>query len=147
MTAPRPVTAQRPADVVEEDAVIEVASYCARPACRQQFQQVRGRGRPREFCSEICRRASDKEYKQARAMVDHLQSLLTRSKYDVAAFGRGDDDLVPLDVEERHMANASAAVQRAQAVVEWARDADERLLSELRLLVDAVKPVVDDLTS
>lgn len=128
---------------VDDGFEIELAGYCGRPSCRKQFQQIQGRGRRREFCSDTCRRGADKDYKRAKAMVEHFEALVTRSKYDLASFGRGDEEIATPEAQLRTIAAAGAALQRAHAVLEWAQGGDERLLSELRLLVEAVAPAIE----
>jgi hypothetical protein len=122
---------------------IELTGYCGWPSCRKPFPQTTGRGRRREFCSETCRRGADRDYKRAKAMVEHFEKLLTRSRYDVAAFGRGDEEVETPEVQARLVADANAALQRARAVLEWAQGGDQRLLNELRLLVEGVAPVIE----
>lgn len=119
---------------------LELAGYCARPMCRNQFQQATGRGRPRDYCSDTCRRLADRDYKRARAIVAHFESLAERSRHDVAAFGRAQEELeathpqaMPIDVNPA----LAAALARADAVLEFFPDRDDRLLGELRALRDA----------
>lgn len=130
-----------------EDSDFELTGYCGRPSCRRPFAQTGGRGRRREFCSDLCRRGADRDYKRARAMVAHFEELLERSRHDVAAFGRSPDlesaepnSTVSTDASR---AVAFAAVQRAQAVLTFADKGDERLFDELRLIVEAVGPQFD----
>jgi hypothetical protein len=129
--------------VADDVFEIELTGYCGWPSCRKPFPQTTGRGRRKEFCSETCRRGADRDYKRARAMVEHFEKLLTRSRYDVATFGRGDEEVETPDVQARLFADANAALQRAQAVLEWAQVGDQRLLVELRLLVEGVAPVIE----
>lgn len=127
------------------DVELDLVTYCARPMCRAEFRQNVGRGRRRDYCSETCRRLADRDYKRAKAMVAHFEELAARYRHDVAAFGRAGDELnepghrSPLDTDR---AQARAALARAGAVLEFAADQDDRLLTELRVLHDAVAPVV-----
>ena len=123
---------------------IDLLDYCARPLCRKEFRQSTGRGRRRDYCSETCRRIADREYKQAKAMVEHFERLSERSRYDVRAFGRAADDLdtstdIPVDVARER---ANAGIARARAVLQFADGADPRLIAELRQLCDALEPAV-----
>ena len=59
------------------------------PMCRRAFTRVVGPGRPQAFCSEVCRRAAEKELRQARSMLAHFEDLTAQLRVDIAAFGRG----------------------------------------------------------
>ena len=78
-------------------------------------------------------------------MVDHFAQLLERSRYDVAAFGRGDEDdgasLTP-EAQALLLTRAYGVIQRAEGMLEVVEDHDNRWLRELRNLVSAVSPVV-----
>ena len=119
---------------------VELFAYCARPLCRKEFHFVLGRGRPRDFCSETCRRQADVDYKRAKAMVEHFDRLARLHRYDVLAFGRSTDG--PEMDEQVAMERARAAVGRADAVVRFAGDADPLLVEELTRLADAIRPLL-----
>lgn len=122
----------------------DFADYCARPMCRKEFRQSAGRGRRRDYCSETCRRLADRDYKRAKALVEHFDGLARRSRHDVLAFGRAADDLgaessISDDVA---LERASSALARVRAVLQFAGGSDERLVSELEALCDAVGPAI-----
>ena len=127
-----------------DDGDFDLVDYCARPMCRKEFRQSVGRGRRRDYCSETCRRLADRDYKRAKATVEHFERLAERSRHDVRAFGRAADELdgdlmVGADVARER---AGAAIARAQAVLQFAGDADPRLVGELRYLLEAVRPAL-----
>ena len=131
----------------EIDDDFEFADYCARPMCRKEFRQSTGRGRRRDYCSEACRRLADRDYKRAKAMVESFERLARRSRHDVLAFGRtaddiGDDGSISDDVA---LERATAGIARARAVLQFASDAEPRLVAELRGLCEAVTPAVSRL--
>lgn len=129
-------------------ADFEIAEYCGRLSCRKPIVQPGGRGRRREFCSETCRRGADREYKRAKALVEHFEQYLRRTRYEVAAYGRkaeADSGFRTPEEEVQAQSAARAAVSRAEAVLEYVDgEANDRFLSELRRLVDAVNPVVGE---
>jgi len=80
--AARSLAADRSARVGD---VQELPDYCARPSCRREFVRVVGRGRPQTFCSEVCRRAAEKELRHARSRLAHFEELTAQLKIDIAA--------------------------------------------------------------
>ncbi len=128
----------------DDREAIDLVDYCARPMCRKEFRHSTGRGRRRDYCSETCRRLADRDYKRAKAMVEHFEALADRSRSDVRAFGRATDDLddasdVPADVARER---ATAGVARARAVLRFAEGSDPLLVAELRELCDALEPAL-----
>lgn len=78
----------------EGTAVETLMARCARPCCRRAFAREIARGRPREFCSDECRRDAEVEYKRAQAVVAHFEKQVAVARLDLATFGR-DDALAP----------------------------------------------------
>lgn len=121
----------------------DFVDYCARPMCRKEFRRNAGRGRRRDYCSETCRRLADRDYKRAKAMVDQFERLARRSRHDVLAFGRASEQDGGQPSEEIALERALRALGRAESVLRFASDADERLLTEIRTLCDDVRPLVE----
>lgn len=129
----------------EADGDFEIAEYCGRLSCGKVIVQTAGRGRRREFCSETCRRGADREYKRAKALVEHFEAYLRKTRHEVAAYGRkadADRGLQTLEEEAAVHAAAAAAVSRAEGILDFAGTDDGRFLEELRRLVEAVGPLV-----
>jgi hypothetical protein len=125
------------------DDQFDLPDLCARPQCRKEFRQQVGRGRKKDYCSETCRRLADRDYKRARATVEHFEKLARRSRHDVLAFGRSADEGGGASVsEEVAIARATDALGRAEAVLRFVSDADERLVEELQALCDGVRVLV-----
>lgn len=140
MTEPE-LTVAATGEVVDDQ--FDLPDVCARPQCRQEFRQTVGRGRKKDYCSETCRRLADRDYKRAKATVEHFDKLARRSRHDVLAFGRtadGPDDASVSD--EILVATAVGALNRAEAVLRFASGADERLVTELQALCDGVRGLV-----
>lgn len=123
----------------------ELPDYCARPACRRSFTRVVGPGRPQAFCSEVCRRSSEKELRQAKSRLTHFTALVEQMRIDVAAFSRtgGTDDAMSdtLPSPDVHR-TAQDAVHRVSGVLAFLADSDDPLARELSALHAAVAPVV-----
>lgn len=122
---------------------VEIASYCGRLTCGKAFIQSAGRGRPKEFCSETCRRGADRDYKRARGRANLLDEQLRRTRHEVAAYGRKPEEgqLTPAERMQAEI-EAQAALIRATTVLELGATS-ERVLTELQALVAAVRPVLD----
>lgn len=122
----------------------DLVDYCARPKCRTEFRQSAGRGRRRDYCSETCRRIADKEYKQAKATVEHFERLAERSRHDVRAFGRSADELDSTSEVSAEVAveRAKGAIERARAVLRFADDSDDAYAIELRVLSESLEPAL-----
>ena len=123
----------------------DLVEYCGRLTCRKPIVQTAGRGRRREFCSETCRRGADREYKRAKAMVEHFETNLSKTRYEVAAYGRKAEVdsgfRTPAD-DAAILETARVALGRADAILEYVPGGDERFLDELRRLAEAVRPLV-----
>lgn len=69
------------------DDAIEAGSVCERIGCWQTFVVTLGRGRPRRYCSDECRRQADADRKRCAARVERLRDLLRREEHLLAAMG------------------------------------------------------------
>lgn len=127
----------------DEDGDFQLAEYCGRLSCKKLIAQTPGRGRRREYCSETCRRGADREYKRAKALVEHSERILRKTRHEVAAYGRRDAESLPTPEEEvLRWATAHSALTRAQAVLEFDAALPEASRAELARLVEAVSPIV-----
>jgi hypothetical protein len=122
----------------------DLVDYCSRPACRREFRRTSGPGRRQAYCSEVCRRAVDREYRKTTQRLAHFEGVVEQLRADVAAFGRSiDTDAEPpgtVSAEGRRL--AEDAVVRAGGVVAFLRNSDDPIATELRTLYEAVAPVL-----
>tara|TARA_Y100000815_G_scaffold272377_1_gene301174 strand:- start:12470 stop:12904 length:435 start_codon:yes stop_codon:yes gene_type:complete len=131
--------------VVDVDPDFEIVEYCGRLSCRKPILQSSGRGRRKEFCSDTCRRGADRDYKRAKALVEHFEQSLRRTRHEVAAYGRkaeADSGFRTPEEESAVLGAAQEAIGRAEGIIEFATETDDRYLAELRRLVEAVSPAV-----
>lgn len=127
----------------DADDQFELPDLCARPQCRLEFRQSVGRGRKKDYCSETCRRLADRDYKRARATVEHFEKLARRSRHDVLAFGRSADEQFEGEMsEDVSIARAAGALDRAEAVLRFVVNSDDRLVVELEALCNGVRQLV-----
>lgn len=139
----QPVPPIQPSDPVSE--VAELTDRCARPGCRKEFMRVVERGRPREYCSETCKKLADKQYKQAVAAVVHYEKLVRQAKADVTAFGRaGEGDAKSYEGSDAVRGNAQRVWERAKPISVYVPDGDPLLKATLAELVAAVEPIIED---
>lgn len=143
---PQSTSAVHPVVGGDDDATedqFDLPDLCGRPQCRREFRQSVGRGRKKDYCSETCRRLADRDYKRAKATVEHFDKLARRARYDVLAFGRAAGSETDTTVtEDVAVAQAVAALDRADAVLRFATDAEPRMVAELQALCSAVRPLV-----
>jgi len=125
----------------EEDEGEPLVAYCALPSCRNEFRRNAGPGRRKDFCSEECRRAAEKDLRKLKSRLVHFENLVQQLRIDIAAFGRSSDDADAVERPEVATQRAAEALTRAQGVLLFAPN-DDPLAAELRALVDAVAPLV-----
>jgi hypothetical protein len=118
----------------------EVAAFCARLACRREYRRVTQPGRPQQYCSQVCRRAAEKEIRQLRARLHHFKGVVTQIGIDLAAHGRDDDEDVATGGAKTAAVNALA---RSAGVLRFVSDSDLPIADELKLLYEAVRPVLE----
>lgn len=125
----------------EDDEGEPLVAYCALPSCRSEFRRNAGPGRRKDFCSEECRRAAEKDLRKLKSRLVHFENLVQQLRIDIAAFGRSSDDADAVERPEVATQRAAEALTRAQGVLLFAPN-DDPLAAELRALVDAVAPLV-----
>jgi hypothetical protein len=139
--APRARPSNRPGREFEAEDLID---YCSRPNCRKEFRWAAGPGRRQAYCSQICRRAAEKELRQARARLARFEGIVRKLRVDVAAYGKPDDDWdggeqLPVSLDARQ--TAQSVVLRADGVLKFANP-DDPIVQELRMLYEAVAPII-----
>src|SRR5215831_7103636 len=71
-TAPRARPSNRSKRELHTEDLID---YCSRPNCRKEFRWAAGPGRRQAYCSEMCRRAAEKELRQTRASLARFEAI------------------------------------------------------------------------
>jgi hypothetical protein len=143
---PRVRTANPSGVPVDEPGLID---YCSRPSCRREFRRGSGPGRRQAYCSEICRRTAEREYRQLRSRLAHFEDVVEKLRIDVAAFGRLDaaDDAgeEKMTTHPDSRRTAEDAVRRAAGALEFAAH-DGPAVRELKRLYEAVAPIILPMT-
>lgn len=122
----------------------QVGTHCGWLGCGKLIVQTLRRGRRKEFCSDTCRRAADRDYKRVRARIDIYGEELRKSQHHAAAYGRKAEDgtLSPEQWSQIESA-ARIAFARASTVVDLGAPPD-RVAQELEALVKALTPLLDE---
>lgn len=119
----------------------ELQDFCGRPACRQPFLKTVGPGRPQSYCSEICRRTAEREFRQAKARLAHYEAVVEGLRMDIAAFNLASEP-ASTDTASDVRRAAEDAVTRVDGLLAFIEHSQEPLARELRSLHQAVAPVV-----
>ena len=126
----------------DNQSIGQIAPPCAWLGCRKPVIQELGPGRRKEYCSDTCRRAADRDYKRAKSHVETFAEQLKRSQHEVAAYGRkAEADVLTPEQIAAIETSARVAFSRAEVVVEIGTT-PERAASELADLVAALKPLL-----
>ena len=125
-----------------EESIGRIAVPCGRLSCKEPVIQELGRGRRKEYCSDTCRRAADRDYKRAKAHVDTFEEYLRRSQHEVASYGRkAEADALSPEQLGSLETTARVAFARAETLVEVGVPAD-LAAAELAALVQALRPLM-----
>lgn len=122
---------------LETDPGEELVTYCLRPLCRKEFRQSVGRGRPRTYCSDQCRRRADTELRSLTVRREHYASLVDQIERDISAFQREGSD------PAKQLHRAQVAVAQAEGALLMVRGEDDGIMRMLRHLVDSVRPLIN----
>lgn len=119
----------------------QIAVPCAWLSCRKPVTQELGPGRRKEYCSDTCRRAADRDYKRAKAHLETFAEQVKRSQHEVAAYGRkAEADVLTPEQLSALETSARVAFARAEAIAEVGTTPD-RAIAELSALVNALRPL------
>jgi hypothetical protein len=126
----------------DDESLGQIAPPCAWLGCKKPVLQDLGRGRRKEYCSDTCRRAADRDYKRAKSHVEIFTDQLRRSQHEVAAYRRKAEAefLTPEQVASIET-NARIAFAQAATWVE-AGVSPDRAIVELESLVTALRPML-----
>ena len=122
----------------------DLVDYCARPGCRREFRRGPGPGRRQAYCSDVCRRSAEREFRQVSQRLAHFEGVVQQLRTDVEAFGRSvsTDDLENGLVTSDQRRAAEDAVARVGGILAFLQESTDPLAVELRALHEAVEPVL-----
>lgn len=118
---------------------------CANPRCDEQFLRSSTRGRPRDFHSEDCRRAAERDLRRLQAQLAHHERQAEQLRARAGAYLRTAGDQDPHgDVEatdlQRQVARETVAEVRGMA--RFLEGHQGEFADDLLRLLSAVEPVV-----
>lgn len=132
-----PVDGRQPPD----DEANDLFDYCARPSCGTGFLRSPGPGRRQDYCTEACRRAAEKELRDIRRRLAHVEHVLDKLRRQAAAYGRSADDADVLEPPDVLARRAMDALLRAEGALRYAPVADP-VTEDLRALAEGVAPLL-----
>lgn len=118
-----------------------VVDYCARPNCRREFRRSTGPGRPRDYCSDTCRRSAQKELRIARLRLARFEALVEQFRKDVAAFTADSDDVGANPSDSERLARE--AVAQAKGAMPFLSTSDDPGARAFVALFEGVAPYVN----
>lgn len=126
----------------DNQSIGQIAVPCGRLSCKKPVIQELGPGRRKEYCSDTCRRAADRDYKRAKAHVDTFEEYLRRSQHEVASYGRkAEAEALSPEQLVSFETSARVAFARAETLVEVGVPTDLAVV-ELATLVQALRPLM-----
>lgn len=125
-----------------------LTAECANPRCDEVIQRRGGRGRPRDYHDDACRRATEDVKRRLESRLEHYKeqvAILSEryAPYDKApGLGEtsGSSDSAPLTPEQ--IRTAREAVSKVEGAAPFLRKHDGEFAAQLMELFDAVAPVV-----
>lgn len=135
-TDPTPIHRRRASASPESG---DVATYCARPGCQQEYRRAIQPGHPQLYCTETCRRKAQQETRRIRSRLRDLEATVSQQRKLLAGYGSETDTIVDPD---EVLATATRAIDRAGGVVRFDNDASA-VAAELRSLYAAVAPLME----
>ena len=126
--------------LVTAESSDELVAYCPRPKCRKEVRQSVGRGRPRSYCSEECRRLTEAELKALQLKLRHYAQVVEQVRLDIAGYQRA--GTVDASDPSALVHQAEVAMARAETALAFLEGDDSPSTHALRGLYQAVLPIV-----
>lgn len=125
-----------------------LTAECANPRCDAVIQRQAGRGRPREYHDEACRRATADTKRRLETRLEHykVQVAILSERYGPyekapsEGEASGSTDSTQLTAEQVRVARE--AVSKVEGLLRFLRKHDDEFAADLVEFFDAVAPVV-----
>lgn len=125
-----------------------LTAECANPRCDEVIQRHAGRGRPRDYHDEGCRRATADAKRRLETRLEHYKEQVAILSERYAAYEKapsGDEVSEPMDSRQltaEQVRIAREAVSKVEGAAPFLRKHDGEFAADLVELFDAVAPVV-----
>lgn len=119
----------------------DIAAYCARPACDNEYRRSIQPGRPQLYCGEPCRRRAEHEVRRIKSRLRDLQTTVAQQRRLLAAYGSEADGAQD---PEAALVKAAVAVNRADGILRFLPAQGDPTVDEFRALCAAVSPLTRD---
>lgn len=125
-----------------------LTAACANPRCNELIARHTGRGRPRDYHDDACRRAMADDKRRIESRLEHFKEQVAILSERYAAYEKapgdgeasGPGDSSQLTAEQVRVARE--AVSKVEGALRFLRKHDDELAAELVELFEAVAPVV-----
>lgn len=127
-----------------DDGELQVLeATCANPKCDEQFRRTVGRGRPKDFHSEDCRRNAEREHRRLVSLLNHYERQADQVRARIGAYLRtAGEDAVDVGPSVSDLARAREAVAEVRGMARFLPQHQGEFASELLALFEAVEPVL-----
>lgn len=125
-----------------------LTAACANPRCDELIERHTGRGRPRDYHDDACRRAMADDKRRLEARLEHFKEQVAILSERYAPYEKlaGDSEANGLADSPRltteQVRVAREAVSKVEGALRFLRKHDEEFAADLVELYDAVAPVV-----
>lgn len=125
-----------------------LTAECANPRCDEVIYRSGGRGRPRDYHDEACRRATFDAKRRLESRLEHYREQVAILSERYAPYekapGMGDPEgnAGAAELTPEQIRVAREAVAKVEGALRFLRKHDDELVADLVELFDAVAPVV-----
>lgn len=125
-----------------------LTAECANPRCDEVIYRSGGRGRPRDYHDEACRRATADVKRRLESRLEHYReqvAILSEryAPYEKApGMGETEGNAGAAELTPEQIRVAREAVAKVEGALRFLRKHDDELAADLVELFDAVAPVV-----
>lgn len=133
--------AERRDDAEAED----LQATCANPRCDEQFIRTAGPGRRRDFHSEDCRRAAERDHRKLASRLEHYERQAEQTRARLGAYLRTN---IEQSVTERtgpslaEMERAREAIAEVRGMARFLPQHQSEFAQDLLNLFEAVEPLL-----
>lgn len=118
---------------------------CANPRCDEQFMRTASRGRPKDFHSEECRRASERDLRRIQAQLAHHEQQAEQLRARTAAYLRttvsGTESGPNEGPSSEQMQAAREAIAEVRGMARFLDGHQDEFARDLLTLYRAVEPL------